>query len=250
MSTKKARFTNRNGIELAGVLDIPEDGATRWALITHCFTCTKDLRSLKVIAKSLTALGFGAMRLDFSGLGESGGEFHHTTFQTNIEDIQDAAAFMKSEYAEPELGIGHSLGGAAFVHAAKALPGLKALVTIGTPFEPEEIRRHFEANVPEIESSGSAEVQLAGRPFIITREFLEELEGKSLAPVLSELQIPLLVVQPTEDSVVDPKNGEKIYEAKVGTRELLEVEGTNHLMMKGDGAARIGQAIGSWYEAL
>lgn len=249
MSTQKVRFLNRKGIQIVGVVDIPDDGvATRWALITHCFTCTKDLRSLKNIANILTGFGFGVLRFDFSGLGESGGEFHQTTFKTNIEDIEDAALFLRSNYGDLELGIGHSLGGSALVHAAKSLPALKGIVTMGTPFEPAEIERHFKAQVPEIRETGSAQVRLAGRPFIITKDFLDDLEGKSLGPVLANLTIPLLVVQPQEDSVVDPENGQKIYDAKTGERQLLEVENTNHLMMKGDGAERIGQAIVAWFE--
>lgn len=251
MSTQKVRFLNRKAIQIVGVLDIPDDqAATRWALLTHCFTCTKDLRSLKNIANILTSFGFGVLRFDFSGLGESGGEFHETTFETNIEDIEDAALFLKSSYGEAELGIGHSLGGAALIHAAKALPALKGIVTMGTPFDPAEIERHFIANVPEIRELGSARVQLAGRPFIITQAFLDDLEGKSLGPVLANLTIPLLVVQPQEDSVVDPQNGQKIYDAKTGERQLLEVENTNHLMMKGEGAERIGQAIVAWFDDI
>ena len=242
MKTTKLKVTNRAGIELSAVVDEPvEIGG--WVLITHCFTCSKDLKSLRKIAHLLTEIGYGVLRFDFTGLGESGGRFEGTTFQTNIEDILDMAEYMAREFEAPTLGIGHSLGGAAFVHAAAKIPSLRGIVTMGTPFDPGEVKRHFSDALPTISNEGSAQVELAGRPFIITREFVESLEDTELSNPLSRLNVPILVIQSSDDSVVDPANGKKIFEASHEPRELVELKGTNHLMTSGNGSMEVVSAI-------
>lgn len=247
MRTTKLKVSNRAGVELSAVVDEPDEIAG-WVLFTHCFTCSKDLKSLRRIAHTLTEDGLAVVRFDFTGLGESGGRFEDTTFQTNIEDILDMAEFMDREFEAPTLGIGHSLGGAAFVHAAPKIPSLRGIVTMGTPFDPGEVKRHFSSALPTISTQGSAQVQLAGRPFIITREFVESLENTELSNPLSRLTVPILVIQSSDDSVVDPANGKWIFEASHEPRELVELKGTNHLMTSGNGSMEAASAIVERFE--
>ncbi|MAQ76564.1 MAG: osmotically inducible protein C, partial [Aquimarina sp.] len=141
MSLTKVTFTNTANQKLTGRLDLPTDQHPHnYAIFAHCFTCTKNLGAVRNISRALTAKGFGVLRFDFTGLGESEGDFEDTNFSGNVEDLIAAADFLKQEYEAPTLIIGHSLGGAASIFAAAKIASTKAVVTIGAPSDPEHVK--------------------------------------------------------------------------------------------------------------
>lgn len=106
------KFENSRGEQLAGVMHQPDAGAIRaCVLFAHCFTCTKNIKAAFNIADALVQEGIAVLRFDFTGLGESEGDFAQTHFSSNVQDLVDAAAFMAREYKAPEILVGHSLGG-------------------------------------------------------------------------------------------------------------------------------------------
>ena len=120
MPRKTVSFNNERGQTLAGSLSVPEGEPRAMALFAHCFTCGKDLVAASRIADALAERGIGVLRFDFTGLGESGGDFSETSFTSNISDLSAAADFLADNGGAPELMIGHSLGGAAALVAASA----------------------------------------------------------------------------------------------------------------------------------
>ena len=95
MHSTKVTFENRNGDRLSARIDLPVDGEPEgYALFAHCFTCSKNLKSVGNICRALTRERIGVLRFDFTGLGESEGEFADTNFSTNVSDLEDAAAFL------------------------------------------------------------------------------------------------------------------------------------------------------------
>ncbi|MEP1518067.1 MAG: alpha/beta fold hydrolase, partial [Nitratireductor sp.] len=126
-------FEGHSGAKLSARLDTPNGPVRAYALFAHCFTCSKDLVAVRRLASELARSGVAVLRLDFTGLGSSEGEFASTDFSSNVADILSAAAFLRERYEAPSLLIGHSLGGAAVLAVAKDLPEAKAVVTIGAP---------------------------------------------------------------------------------------------------------------------
>ncbi|MEL7345590.1 MAG: alpha/beta fold hydrolase, partial [Pseudomonadota bacterium] len=206
MANEKVTFKGHDGGMLAARLDMPDGPHLATALFAHCFTCSKDIPAARRIAGRLAAMGIAVLRFDFTGLGHSGGEFANTTFTSNVGDLNAAAAYLAERGMAPALLIGHSLGGAAVLRAAADLPGVKAVATLGAPFDPGHVTHNFGDALATIEADGEAEVQLGGRPFTIKQAFVEDVEAAKLGPVIAGLKKALLVLHDPQDAVVGIEN--------------------------------------------
>ena len=194
LETGRTEFQGADGQSLAARIDAPNGPARAWALFAHCFSCSKDIHAAQRIAKGLASLGIGVMRFDFTGLGHSEGDFANTNFSSNVEDLVAAAQWLREEVGGPQLLIGHSLGGAAVIVAASQIETVAAVATIGAPSDAEHVIQNFSAHIDEIESRGEAEVSLAGRPFTIRKQFLDDLRGTNVRDAAAALKRPLLLL--------------------------------------------------------
>ncbi|HEY0234834.1 MAG TPA: alpha/beta fold hydrolase, partial [Afipia sp.] len=180
MPIERFQFPGEGGHMLAAALDLPDAAPTAYALLAHCFTCGKDVLAAKRIAEGLTARGIAVLRFDFTGIGASEGEFANSNFTSNTADLVRAADYLRKQHQAPALLIGHSLGGAAILAAAGQIPEAKAVVTIAAPSDPAHVTSLFKDRIEDIRAQGEVEVQLAGRPFRIKREFLDDIAGHML----------------------------------------------------------------------
>lgn len=247
MRPEKVFFTNRRGRQLAALLDRPVDGEIRaLAVFAHCFTCSKNLKSVNYITQALTQEGIAVFRFDFTGLGESSGAFADTNFTTNIEDVIDAAEFAKSRYIAPEIIIGHSLGGAAVLHAGGKIDSAKALVTIGSPFDPNHVLHHFKECKAEIEEKGEAVIDLGGRKFTFKKQFIEDLEATDAYKAIHNLKKSLLVFHSPTDQTVGIENAAQIFQAAKHPKSFVSLDNADHLLMKESDALYVGTTIAAW----
>jgi len=212
VKTISSSFHNSRGQTLEGRLEMPVSRKPKaYGIFAHCFTCTKNIRAATAISRALASKGIAVLRFDFSGLGGSEGDFAESTFSSDIEDIVSAASFLRENYEAPQILVGHSLGGAAVLHAASSLPEVAAVSTIGAPFDPDHVTHLFESKIEEIKKSGAAQVDLAGRTFTVTDEFLEDLKKRDPKKTIKELGKALLVMHSPRDTTVDIENAAKIY---------------------------------------
>lgn len=247
MPREMLELTNSRGQKLAARLDLPLNRrAGSFALVAHFFTCSKDLRSLRTIAGAMTHVGIGVVRFDFTGLGDSDGEFSETTFSTNVDDLVAAAREVEKRYGPVELLVGHSLGGAASILAAEQLEGVRAVTTIGAPSKPVHVRQHFEDDIDEILDDGEAVVELAGRPFRVRREFIEDLETSHLDDALGNLGRPLLVMHAPRDEIVGIDHAARIFEAARHPRSFISLDEADHLLSDRKQAEYVGRLIATW----
>ncbi|MDT8348034.1 MAG: alpha/beta fold hydrolase [Flavobacteriaceae bacterium] len=247
MNQDKVNFYNNNGEKLAGRIELPANGkAHSFALFAHCFTCNKNLSAVRNISRALTSKGFGVLRFDFTGLGESDGDFEDTNFSGNVQDLIAAADFLKESYIAPNLIIGHSLGGAAVVFAANQLSHIQAVATIGAPSNPEHVRHLFENKLEEIQSSGLAEVNLGGRKFTIKKQFVDDLEEKSMPATLQSLRKPIIILHSPQDTTVGIKNAEENYKNARHPKSFVSLDGADHLLMNKNDSVYVGEVIASW----
>lgn len=247
MARKQVAFENHNGETLAGILETPGDrGIRACALFAHCFTCTKNLRAAVNISNALTEQGFAVLRFDFTGLGESEGEFAETTFSTNVSDLLAAAAFLRKLSSGPELLIGHSLGGTAVLMAAPQIDSCRAVVTIGSPARAEHVARHIDGDHEKIRTEGQADVSIGGRPFQIRREFLEDLEGQPAPERAASLRSALLIMHSPVDTVVSVDNATEIFQHAGHPKSFLSLDQADHLLSKSRDSAYVGEVIASW----
>lgn len=250
MNSQRITFENFAGLQLAGRLDLPEQDPPRaWALFAHCFTCGKNLTAISQISRALTAENLGLLRFDFTGLGDSEGEFATSSLSSNMEDLVAAARWLERKYQAPALLIGHSFGGAAVLQAAARLPATRGVVTIGAPYDPQHVTHLLPDAVAEIRERGSARVVLAGREFTLGRTFLEDLETHRTSERLARLSTALLVMHAPGDRTVDIENARLIYKAAPHPKSFISLADADHLLTDKRDARYAGRLIAAWAEA-
>ena len=246
MTVERITFPGHTGKDLAARLDLPDGEHLGTALFAHCFTCGKDIPAARRIAGRLAAMGIAVLRFDFTGLGHSEGEFENTSFSSNVADLTAAAQYLTGRAMAPGLLIGHSLGGAAVVRAADTMPSVKAVVTIGAPFDPDHITHNFGDALPEILSKGSAEVDLGGRPFRIGRAFVEDVQEERLAPAIAGLRRALLVLHAPRDTIVGVENAAQIFLAAKHPKSFVTLDDADHLISRPADAEYAADVISAW----
>ncbi|TQV79336.1 bifunctional alpha/beta hydrolase/OsmC family protein [Denitrobaculum tricleocarpae] len=243
---EKLTFPGAGGELLAARLDSPIGKPRAYALFAHCFTCTKDIYAASRIAAGLAAEGIAVLRFDFTGLGASEGEFANTNFSSNVADLVKAADFLRETREAPKILIGHSLGGAAVLAAARSVPEALAVATIGAPSEPSHVAHLFQDAKPDIEARGEAEVLLAGRPFRIKKQFLDDISERNLTESVSSLKKALIVFHSPIDQTVGIENAAAIFSAAKHPRSFVSLDTADHLVSKKSDAAYIATVLSAW----
>ncbi len=243
---ERVTFQGSLGEPLAARLDMPDGQVQAIALFAHCFTCSKEIFAAARISQGLTRAGFAVLRFDFTGLGQSGGDFANTNFSSNVADLLAAADYLKGTLGAPQILIGHSLGGAAVIKAASALPDVKAVATIGAPAEANHVKENFRADISEIESKGEATVQLGGRQFSIKKQFLDDLDSHSIRSAAADLRKPLLVMHAPLDQTVGVENAAELFTAARHPKSFVSLDTADHLLTDRGDAAYVAQVLAAW----
>lgn len=246
MQTKRVTFPGHDGSTLAARLDMPDGPHLATALFAHCFTCGKDIPAARRISARLAGMGIAVLRFDFTGLGHSEGEFANTSFTSNVDDLIAACAHLDGIGMPPSLLIGHSLGGAAVLKAASQMGQIKAVATLGAPFDPEHVTHNFADALPEIISKGVAEVNLGGRPFNISKDFLEDVAQGALTPAIAKLDAALLVLHAPQDAIVGIDNASQIFLAAKHPKSFVTLDDADHLITRASDAEYAADVIATW----
>jgi putative redox protein len=200
------------------------------------------------IATALAAKGIAVLRFDFTGLGSSEGDFANSTFSSNVADLVRAADHLRETRQAPALLIGHSLGGAAILAAAGQIPDAKALVTIAAPSDPAHVTGLFKDRIEDIRKHCKVEVQLAGRPFHISSEFLDDIAEHNLMAHVTKLHKALLIMHAPADDTVGIDNATHIFVAAKHPKSFVSLAGADHLLSGKRDAAYVADVITAWAE--
>ena len=246
IAAEKATFKGALGHPLSGRLARPQGKARAYALFAHCFTCSKDTLAAARIASALSARGIAVLRFDFTGLGDSEGEFGNTDFSSNVADLVAAADWLRTTHEAPQLLVGHSLGGAAVLAAASRIPEAKAIATIAAPSGPEHLRRLFTSSAEQIERRGEAEVEIAGRRFTVTKRFLDDISSHNLKPAIAALGRALLVFHGPRDEVVGIENATEIFLAAKHPKSFISLDDADHLLTRRADAVFVADVVAAW----
>jgi uncharacterized OsmC-like protein/fermentation-respiration switch protein FrsA (DUF1100 family) len=248
MHTERLEFPNAKGEKLAALLDLPLGKPAAFALFAHCFTCGKDNLAAKRISERLAMCGIGVLRFDFTGLGTSEGNFSDTHFSSNVDDLVAAADFLRAHHGAPAILVGHSLGGAAVLAAAHRVADARAVVTIAAPSDPTHVTGLFREDVGKIREQGEVEVSLAGRPFRIKREFLDDIAEQRITDRLTALRKALLIFHSPTDDTVGIDNASHIFAAAKHPKSFVSLAGADHLLSKKSDATYVANVIAAWAE--
>ena len=247
MKREKVTFENSKGIILSGSVELPENESPKaFAIFSHCFTCNKNLINVKYISEALSEKRIAVLRFDFSGLGDSQGNFAETDFSSNIDDLLRAADFLTHNYEAPKLLVGHSLGGAASIVAAGQLESVKAISLLGTPSTLDHIKRLFVNKMDEIAQNGSAMIDVAGREVEIGKGFVDDLANYNIKKSLNQLNKPLLILHSPQDEMVNISHATEIFMAARHPKSFIALDGIDHLVKNIKDVRYVGSLIGEW----
>ena len=242
---KKVQFTNKRNITLSGRLHLPNNPIF-FALYSHCFTCGKDIKIAKSICDTLAKYNIATLRFDFTGLGESEGNFINTNFSTNIEDLESASSFLSDHYFAPTLLIGHSLGGTAAIVGATKINSIKAITTINSPFRPSHVTEHLTKENEDIVWSGKTNLNIMGKEIAIQKQFIDDLYSYNMEQILQQLDKALLIMHTVNDKVVNIKNAYDILNFAKNPKSIISLHESDHLITKNKDAEYIANNIFAW----
>ena len=243
----KFEFKNHDGVTLAGALEEPTMPRRGVAVFAHCFTCHKNVHAASRVSKGLRDQGFAVLRFDFTGLGQSEGDFANTNFSTNLDDLRSAISALKDNGMTVDLLVGHSLGGAAVLAVAHEFEDVKLVATIGAPSDPAHVLHLFDDEaISKIKQDGQAEVSLGGRPFSVRNEFIEDVNSVKLLENLASNRKPLLICHSPTDSIVSVDHAQKIYQAAKHPKSFVSLDGVDHLLRKAEDATFVANLISTW----
>lgn len=231
---------------MAATLDESDAEPRAYALLAHCFTCSKDIAAANRIAQRLAEQGIGVFRFDFTGLGHSDGEFGNTGFSSNIEDLVAAAQWLREHRAAPKVLIGHSLGGAAVLAAAQHIPESVAIATIGAPADPQHVLQLLGPAVDKIEQQGSAQVSIGGRPFTIGKQFLDQFRDHDQSETIENLDRALMIFHAPLDEVVGVENAARIFQRARHPKSFVSLDTADHLLRRQADAEYVAEVITAW----
>ncbi len=247
MPSKKVTFPGAFGDMLSAKIDWPEERLKGWALFAHGFSIGKDLKPIRTISQTLVDEGYGMLRFDFTGLGESGGNFSDTNFSSNCDDLRQAAKFLRENYEAPKILIGHSFGGTASLKVVDELPEVGAIATIGSPCDTTHIVHQFADQLTEIEEEGEAKVLLGGRPFVIKEQFLEDIGNQDIASEIAGMDKPLMIFHSPQDQMVGIANASHIYSKARHPKSFVSLDGADHLLLKNPADAEyVARVLAAW----
>lgn len=246
MAREKITFSGKNGQKLAGLLELPDGDPVACAMFAHCFTCSKNIAAASRISRALTRQGIAVLRFDFTGIGNSDGDFANTNFSSNVEDLLAAGEFMAETIQSPSMLIGHSLGGAAVLVAAHQMDSVKAIVTIGAPATAQHVEHLFSETRAEIENNSEAIVSLGGRDFTIKKQFLDDLQSYASTEHISRLNRALLIFHSPVDSTVPVDEAARIYQAARHPKSFVSLDKADHLLSRQQDSAYVASVIAAW----
>jgi len=247
MRFQKITFQNTAGHDLSGRIDFPLIGKPKaYVLFAHCFTCSKNLKSVDNISHAFTQKGMAVLRFDFTGLGQSKGDFADTNFTSNLSDLKEAYDFLEKNFEAPQVLVGHSLGGAAVLHIASQLPAVNAVATVGAPSSPMHVSHLLASGKVELEEKGEAEVNIGGRPFRMKKQFLDDLQENTKNGVIKNLNKALLVMHSPQDSTVGIESAQEIFVEAKHPKSFVSLDGADHLLMKEADAQYVGSVVAGW----
>ena len=246
MQNLNVTFENQKGEMLSGILDLPTEEPVAYALFAHCFTCSKNLRAASNIARALNDERIAVLRFDFTGLGQSEGEFANTNFSTNVDDLLAAVDFLDRKHGAVSILIGHSLGGTAILQAAPRVESAVAVVTIGSPAEPAHVARMFAGHEESLRERGEAEVDLGGRPFLVKQQFVDDLEQHDVQGTIGKLRKALLIMHAPLDNIVEIDNAADLFVAAKHPKSFVSLDSADHLLSNDDDSRYAGQVLAAW----
>ncbi|MFL9609260.1 alpha/beta hydrolase [Methylobacillus sp. Pita2] len=245
--SQNVTIRNASGLGLSARLELPDGPLSGLAMIAPAFGCTKDILIASRTARRLLHYGIGSLRLDFTGIGQSQGDFSLTNLDTQVEDFVSAADWLRQQAGAPDILIGHSFGGLVALDACSQISGVKACVTIATPESPAHVLDIIGAEkTREIEQVGATAIEVNRQPYTLRRQFADNARQFQISNTMRRLKVPLMIMHSPRDDMVPMRHAYAIFDAAPQPKSLLAIEDADHMVYERSAAEFVADTIALW----
>lgn len=239
---------NKYNKNLSAIIEMPIGDVQDFIIISHCFTCSKLYKLYNNISKHLVEKGYGVVRYDVMGLGESEGDFNNTSFTTNVEDLMAVYDYISENYKNPSYLFGHSLGSLVSLKAANMLDGIKGVITVGSPVNFNNLIRLYSNYERELIEKDNLVVDLSGRKINLGLDYLKDLRGESAEDIIKNFNKSIIIFHSNSDRTVPYADGLKLFNLINLEKSFITLKDVDHLVSNKEDAIYIGDIICTWLE--
>ncbi len=233
-ATYPLQIKSRHGYTLAAELSIPKgEGQFPLVMFAHGYRTSKNSKKIACIAKKFKEK-YACCRFDFSGHGESGGEFESLTITRCSEDIEDILAHIRQT---PEawskkidttrvILYGSSLGGCVSVIVASRHPEVKAMLL----FAPASDYTHRLELCRQARKKGNHSISIPFRgigTLQIHCTLIEDGAAYDFYGLAKKIACPVLIFHGDNDDVVPLEHSKRLEQSFPHAR-LEILHGVDH----------------------
>jgi putative redox protein len=248
---QQIQFPNLSGEKLAGTFHIPSENSRQGIILGHCFTCSRHTRILRDLSLALVDEDFKVLRFDFSGNGQSEGNFSESFYSKQVDDIKTAASFMSSQDVSWIGLAGHSMGAMVALLAASEMDNIKAVCTLAAKASALQ-GFHFlsQDQIQKLERTGRVNFTSRGRKLKLTEAFFADAAKYDVSSILSSLPQPLMVVHGDVDDIIPVENAYRLQQYKRVNIELAIISGADHMFSQDEHRQEVAQRVARWFKEL
>ncbi len=247
----KYKFDNGRGQKLAGIIDMPGGEPEFFGIFGPCFTCPKEAHAAAKVCRHMADNGVAMLRIDVTGQGESEGVFAEANFTTRVQDIIAASHALARDYQAPKLLVGHSISGTAALAAAKSLPDIQAIATIGSPRDPTAIIEKFRRqNLITDKGGDDMEIIVINQRVAFKKSFIDDMLAQDVAADTAAIDKKLFVFHAPHDNIVTADNAQDIYDRAVNADSelvMLDAAATHLFENRKEDAAFVADTLLDWF---
>lgn len=245
---QQIQFDNHMGESLAGTLHQPAQAPVGAVIAGHCFTCSRHTGVLRRICSDLCDAGFMTLRFDFSGNGQSQGQFEQSTWSKQILEMESAVSLMQEKGAGWIGLAGHSLGAAIALLVARRMTAVSALCRVAGRVSGSRPMHFLQPSQQQILAhTGLVEFTSRGRQLTLNKDFFDDAERYDLTSTTRALTIPMLVVHGDRDEIIPVSEARLAKSANPGLVELSIVAGGDHMLARPDHQQQVSRTVAAWF---
>lgn len=247
---RREKIKNKYDKKLSLIIEAPKERIKDFIIISHCFTCSKSYKLYNNISKYLVEKGYGVVRYDAMGLGNSEGDFSSSSFSTNVEDLICVYDYIAGEYKEAKYLFGHSIGSLVSIKAASSLDSIRGIATVGSPSSFDNLDKLFSNYEEDLRENKTKEIKLAGRNIKLGLRYLEDLRNTDIKEVIKAFKKPIIIFQSDSDRTVPYSDGLNLFNLIGGDKSFITLKNVDHLAGDERDSKYIGEILCSWLENL
>lgn len=243
---ERVTVKNKYNKKLSAIIELPEKNIRDFIIISHCFTCSKLYKLYNNISNTLVENGYGVVRYDVMGLGESEGDFSDTSFSTNVEDLIAVNDYVSEKYKSPRFLFGHSIGSLVSIKAANILEAIIGVVTVGSPPNFDNLFNFFSNYEDELKKEDNLVVNLFGRSINIGPKYLKDLQRENVEEIIANFNKSIIIFHSTSDKIVPYRNGLKLFNSIDSEKSFITLKDVDHLASSKEDSIYIGEILKNW----